>query len=30
MGKYAREFALRHYGLDTFLGRWQRLFDQMT
>jgi hypothetical protein len=29
MGKYAREFALRHYGLGTFLGRWQRLFDQM-
>ncbi|MDT7729218.1 MAG: hypothetical protein QOI21_5794 [Actinomycetota bacterium] len=30
MGKYAREFALRHYGLDTFLGRWQHLFDLMT
>jgi hypothetical protein len=27
MGKSAREFALRHYGLDTFLGRWQQLFD---
>jgi hypothetical protein len=29
-GKYAREFARRHYGLDTFLGRWQRLFDHLT
>jgi glycosyltransferase involved in cell wall biosynthesis len=28
--KYARESALRHYGLGTFLDRWQQLFDRMT
>jgi hypothetical protein len=29
MGKCAREFALRHYGLDAFLRNWQLVFDRM-
>ncbi|WAL63616.1 glycosyltransferase [Amycolatopsis cynarae] len=30
MGKYAREFALAHYGLDAFLRNWDDLLDRVT
>jgi glycosyltransferase involved in cell wall biosynthesis len=29
MGKCAREFALRHYGLDAFVRNWQRVFERL-
>jgi hypothetical protein len=29
MGKCAREFALRHYGLDAFARNWQQVFERV-